>query len=104
TRKAAAAYRDFGDPLAADVLIARHLVSEPRNTEALLLSAERAARVRDWLRVEVLLDNAIELGAGNDPRLLKLRAIAARSQGKESEARQFERLTWDLHPGILPQG
>lgn len=104
TRKAAAAYRDFGDPVAADVLLARHLVSEPRNTEALLVGAERAARNEDWLRVEVLLDNAIGLGAGNDPRLLKLRAIAARSLGKEDDARRFERMTWDLHPGLVPQG
>jgi len=104
TRKAAAAYRDFGDPAAADVLIARHLVSEPRNTEALLLNAERAGRNQDWLRVAVLLDNAIDLGAGNDPRLLKLRAIAARELGDEKAAHRFERMTWDLHPGILPQG
>ena len=103
TRKAAAAYRDFGDPLAADVLLARHLVGEPRNTEALMLNAERAAQREDWLRVEVLLDNAITLGAGTDPRLLKLRAIAARALGKDEEARRFERLTWDLHPGLLPQ-
>ncbi len=103
TRKAAAAYRDFGDPVAADVLIARHLAGEPRNTEALLLNAERAARRQDWLRVAVLLDNAIALGAGNDPRLLKLRGIAARALGNTAEARQFERMTWDLHPGILPQ-
>ncbi|MEL6485634.1 MAG: tetratricopeptide repeat protein [Pseudomonadota bacterium] len=104
TVKAAAAYRDFGDPLAADVLLARHLVSEPRNTEALLLAAERAARLEDWLRVSVLLDNAITLGAGNDPRLLKLRASAARALGRDEEARRFERMTWELHPGILPQG
>ncbi|MEM7688438.1 MAG: tetratricopeptide repeat protein [Pseudomonadota bacterium] len=104
TRKAVAAYRDFGDPLAADVLLARHLVSEPRNTEALLLYAERAARAQDWLRVEVLLDNAIELGAGNDPRLLKLRGIAARAQGKDAEAREFERMTWDLHPVSFHRG
>ncbi|MEO0698384.1 MAG: tetratricopeptide repeat protein [Pseudomonadota bacterium] len=104
TVKAAAAYRDFGDPLAADVLLARHLVSEPRNTEALLLAAERAARLEDWLRVSVLLDNAITLGAGNDPRLLKLRAMAARALGREGEARRFERMTWDLHPRLLPQG
>jgi tetratricopeptide (TPR) repeat protein len=104
TRKAMVAYRDFGDPLAADVLLARHLVSEPRNTEALLLYAEHAARKEDWLRVEVLLDSAIDLGAGNDPRLLKLRAIAARALGKPDEARRFERMTWDLHPGLLPTG
>ncbi|MEE4154139.1 MAG: tetratricopeptide repeat protein [Erythrobacter sp.] len=102
TRKAAAAYRDLGDPLAADVLVARHLRGEPRNTEALLLYAERSARVKDWLRVAVLLDNAIELGAGNDPRLLKLRGIAARALGDEAGAQRFERMTWELHPGIVP--
>ncbi len=102
TRRAAAAYRDFGDHVAADVLIARHLAGEPRNTEALLLNAERAARAQDWLRVAVLLDNAIDLGAGNDPRLLKLRGIAARELGNVEEARRFERMTWDLHPGLLP--
>ncbi len=103
TRKAAAAYRDFGDPVAADALIARHLAGEPRNTEALLLNAEAASRSREWLRVAMLLDHAIELGAGNDPRLLKLRAIAARNLDHNQEARRFERMTWDLHPGILPQ-
>lgn len=103
TRKVAAAYRDFGDPLAADVLLARHLVSEPRNSEALIAYAKRAARMQDWLRVEVLLDNAIKLGAGNDPSLLKLRAMAARAQGKDAQARRFERMSWDLHPGLLPQ-
>ncbi|MEE4288415.1 MAG: hypothetical protein V2J14_03515, partial [Erythrobacter sp.] len=104
TRKAAAAYRGLGDPLAADVLIARHLAGEPRNTEALLLYAERAAAQEDWLRVAVLLDNAIGLGAGNDPRLLKLRSIAARALGDIEGARRFERMTWDLHPAILPSG
>lgn len=104
TRKAAAAYRDFGDTVAADVLLARHLVSEPRNTEALLLYAERAARNEDWLRVAFLLDNAITLGAGNDPRLLKLRGIAARRLGNDADARRFESMAWDLHPGLLPQG
>jgi len=86
------------------VLIARHLVGEPRNTEALLLYAERSARAEDWLRVAVLLDQAIELGAGNDPRLLKLRAIAARALGETEEAAAFERMAWELHPGLVPQG
>jgi len=104
TRKAGAAYRSMGEDVAADVLIARHLAGEPRNTEALLLVAEWAARREDWLRVAVLLDNAITLGAGNDPRLLKLRGIAARALGKDEDARRFERMTWELHPGILPQG
>ncbi len=56
-----------------------------------------------WLRVALFLDNGIGLGAGNDPRLLKLRAIAARSLGDEKGARRFESLAWELHPGILPQ-
>lgn len=101
-RKAAAAYRQLGDDLAADVLVARHLAGEPRNTEALLLQAELSAAREDWLRVAVLLDNAIELGAGNDPRLLKLRAQAARALGAEGEARRFERMAWELHPGLVP--
>ena len=102
TKKIAVSYRNAGDPLAADIALARHLIGEPRNTEALLLNAERAAGRDDWLRVAVLLDNAIELGAGNDPRLLKLRGIAARELGETDQARRFERMTWDLHPGILP--
>ncbi|MEM1195271.1 MAG: tetratricopeptide repeat protein [Pseudomonadota bacterium] len=103
TRKLAAAYRKFGDPQAADALLARHLVSEPRNTEALFLNATRAARFEDWLRVAVLLDNAITLGAGNDPALLNVRAQAARALGEQEEAMRFERLTWELHPGFPPQ-
>lgn len=103
TRKLAGAYRNFGEPEAADALLARHLISEPRNTEALFLNAARAAQSEDWLRVAVLLDNAIALGAGNDPALLKLRAQAARALGEEEEALRFERLTWELHPGFPPQ-
>ena len=54
-------------------------------------------------RVELLLDNAISVGAGNDPRLLKLRGLVARALGKEADAHRFERMTWALHPGLLPQ-
>ncbi len=102
TLKAAEAYRAFGDPIAADVLLARHLVGEPRNTEALWLNAQRAARAEDWLRVAVLLDNAIDLGAGNDPKLLELRGRAARALGEETQAQRFERMAWELHPELVP--
>jgi len=101
TRKAAAAYSDLGDTLAADVLVARHLSGEPHNTEALLVQAERSARLEDWLRVAVLLDNAIALGAGNDPRLLKLRAIAARALGEKAQAERFEQSLWELNPRLF---
>ena len=98
----AVAHRAIGDNLIADALLTDHLAGEPRNTEALLLVAEKSARSGDWLRVKLLLDTAIALGAGNDPRLLKLRGIAARELGEEQDARRFERLTWALHPAILP--
>jgi tetratricopeptide (TPR) repeat protein len=102
TRKMAEAHRASGDNVLADALLADHLAGEPRNTEALLLVAEKSAREGEWLRVKLLLDNAIALGAGNDPRLLKLRGIAARELGEDEDARRFQRLTWELHPAILP--
>ena len=102
TKKIAAAYRLSGDSVAADLVLARHAIGEPRNTEALLVNAQQAAGRQDWLRVAVLLDNAIDLGAGNDPILLELRSIAARELGEIEQAGRFERMTWDLHPGMLP--
>jgi len=89
TRKIVAAYRDYGDNSAADTLLVRHLKGEPHNTEALLMLAERRAREDDWLRVAVLLDHAITLGAGNDPKVIALRADAASALGREEEAQTF---------------
>lgn len=102
TRKAFAAYLDYGDPVAANVLVARHLLGEPRNAEALMLLAAHSAARTDWAEVEELLDNAIVLGAGNDPELLALRARAARESGELAVARRFERLAFGLHPAMIP--
>ncbi len=90
TKRLYVAARSLGDQNAADTLLIRQLVGEPNNTEAVLLLARRSAELADWLRVAVLLDYAIELGAGSDPMLLELRAEAARNLGREEEARRFD--------------
>ncbi|QUL38857.1 lipopolysaccharide assembly protein LapB [Erythrobacter sp. JK5] len=104
TRKIIAAYRAYGDDTAADTLLARHVVGEPNNAEALLMLAERSAQADDWLRVAVLLDHAIALGAGNDPKLIALRADAAAALGREDEARGFDARLRELRPGNFVAG
>ncbi|MEL6529258.1 MAG: tetratricopeptide repeat protein [Pseudomonadota bacterium] len=104
TRKIIAAYRAFGDNSAADTLLVRHLSGEPGNTEALLMLAERSALEEDWLRVMVLLDHAIALGVGNDPKLIGLRADAAAALGRDDEAAQFAKRAQSLQPGAFVGG
>ncbi len=104
TRKIVEAYREYGDNSAADTLLVRHLSGEPHNTEALFMLAERRALEDDWLRVAVLLDHAIALGAGNDPKLIGLRADAASALGREDEARQFSERAAELRPGAFVAG
>ncbi|MEL7445791.1 MAG: hypothetical protein AAGK02_08250, partial [Pseudomonadota bacterium] len=87
-----------GDDRAAETLLIRHLAGEPYNTEAVWLLALRSAAGEDWLRVEVLLDYLIELGVGNDPELLELRARAASEQGKNEDVDRIE----DQLRGIRP--
>jgi len=101
TRKIISAYRDYGDNAAADTVLVRHLTGEPHNTEALLMLAERSALEQDWLRVAVLLDHAIALGAGNDPKLVSLRADAASALGREDEAEQFARRARAIRPNAF---
>ncbi|MEM7664659.1 MAG: tetratricopeptide repeat protein [Pseudomonadota bacterium] len=98
TRKVIAAYREYGDNKAADTLLVRHLKGEPRNAEALLMLAERRALAEDWLRVLVLLDAAIALGAENDPKLLELRANALGELGRSDEAAATERDARAIRP------
>ncbi len=103
TKRIITAYRMGGDNAAADTLLVRHLAGEPANAEAVLMLAERSAEAQDWLRVAVLLDYAIELGAGNDPVLLTLRAAAARGLEKPEEAQAFAAQANALRPsGFAP--
>jgi tetratricopeptide (TPR) repeat protein len=104
TRKIIDAYRAYGDDLAADVLLTRYIAGDPQNISALLLLAKRSADGEDWLRVAVLLDTAIGLGAGNDLQVLALRAQAARGLERGEEAARFEALLTELSPGDFIQG
>ena len=101
TRKLIEAYKDAGDPVAAEVLLTRYIAGDPHNIAALLLLAEISAVREDWLRVEVLLDNALAMGAGNDLEVLALRADAARVQGREDEAARFDAAYRALKPGAF---
>ncbi|MEP3421107.1 MAG: tetratricopeptide repeat protein [Erythrobacter sp.] len=98
TRKIIDAYREYGDELAAEVLLTRYIAGDPQNTDALLLLAESSAEREDWLRVAVLLDTAIGLGAGNDLAVLSLRAQAAEGLEREEEAARFNQLRLELAP------
>ncbi len=98
TKKIIHAYRRSGDNDSADTLLVRHLWAEPRNTEALSMFAARAAADEDWLRVAVLLDNAIELGAGNDPELLALRIMAANRLEEDGLANELRATLAQLRP------
>ncbi|MEM7778771.1 MAG: tetratricopeptide repeat protein [Pseudomonadota bacterium] len=101
TRKLIHALDESGDVISADVLLSRTIAGDPQNTEALLLLAERSAQREDWLRAVVLLDTAIGMGAGNDLDVLELRADAARSLGREDEAKRFDALIRSLRPGAF---
>ncbi len=104
TRKVIAAYRAYGDDVAADTVLARTLAGEPRNTEALLMLAERRASANDWTRVAALLDQAIALGAGNDPKLLALRAKAARQLDNADDTARFGAMAQWVRPSRLLGG
>lgn len=91
TRKMIATTRAMGDDKAADTLLARAVINEPRNTEALLMLAQRRAEFEDWDRVSKLSNLVFALGAGNDPRVLDLQAKASEALGRDEQA-----TTWDL--------
>ncbi len=64
TRKIIASYNAYGDDRAAQALLSRYIAGDPHNTDALFLLAQTSAQQEDWLRVAVLLDNAIGIGCG----------------------------------------
>ena len=86
-------------PDAADALLARALAGDPHNAAALLLLAQRSAQRSDWLRVALLLDTAIGLGAGHDLEVLELRVQAARELGQEAQANRYEAALSEARPG-----
>lgn len=99
TRKIVHALLITDDEDAAHNLLVRHIAAEPRNTEAVVMLARLSARDEDWLRVAVLLDYAIELGAGNDPTLLELRLDASRAMKDTADNGTLAAWLGDLRPG-----
>ncbi|QFT77734.1 lipopolysaccharide assembly protein LapB [Erythrobacter sp. THAF29] len=98
TKKIIYAYRAMRDEDAADALLLRHLKTELRNPEALIMLAQRSAADEDWLRVAVLLDTAISLGVGNDLVLLELRRDAAIALDDVETAERLETSLAQLRP------
>jgi predicted Zn-dependent protease len=101
TRKIIAVTRAFGDDRAADALLTRAVIGEPRNVEALLMLAQRRAQLEDWNRVARLVDGIIALGGGNDPKVFDLRARAAEAQGRGDQAARFDLTAEALRPSPL---
>ncbi|MFL0356777.1 tetratricopeptide repeat protein [Erythrobacter sp. GH1-10] len=99
SRKMIHAFRQSGDTAAADALLLRQLRAEPRNAEALIMLAQRSAEDDDWLRVAVLLDHVIEIGAGNDLEVLELRLRSARALDDEASIARFASALAKLGPG-----
>ncbi|MFM7378843.1 MAG: tetratricopeptide repeat protein [Erythrobacter sp.] len=101
TRKAVWTFARYGNPAAAEMLLARQVAGETENASALAALAEREAARGDWRRTALLLDHALALGAGHDPALLALRERAAREAGDEGAAERFTALLAELRPRSL---
>jgi tetratricopeptide (TPR) repeat protein len=99
TRKIIYTTRALGDDKAADALLARAVIGEPRNTEALLMLAQRSAESEDWARVAKLTKLVFALGAGNDPKVLDLQARAAEALGNAEEAANWDLTAEAVRPG-----
>lgn len=99
TRKIIFTTRALGDDRAADALLSRTVVGEPRNTEALLMFAQRRAEAEDWERVATLTGLVFALGGGNDTRVLDLQARAAEATGRPEDAARWDLTAEALRPG-----
>ena len=99
TRKMILATRAAGNDKAADALLIRAVQGEPRNTEALLMLAQRRAQAQDWERVAKLANLVFVLGAGNDPRVLDLQAKAAEALDKPEQAAKWDLTAEAVRPG-----
>lgn len=103
TRKIIFTTRALGDDKAADALLARAVTGEPRNTEALLMLAQRSAELEQWDRVAKLANLVFALGAGNDPKVLDLQARAAEALGRKDQAANWDLTAEAVRPGRFVQ-
>ncbi len=101
TRKAVWTFARHGNGAAADLLLTRQVTGEPQTASALFELASRQAARGDWPRTALLLDHALQLGAGHDPALLDLRISAARAAGETAQAERFAALLAEIRPRSL---
>jgi Tfp pilus assembly protein PilF len=101
TRRAVWTFARHGNPMAAEMLLARQVAGETQNASALVALAEREAARGDWRRTVLLLDHALGLGAGHDPALLALRLRAARGAGDAPAVERFAALLAEVRPRSL---
>ena len=100
-RKAVFALTRSGNREASEMLLANAAAGESETADALLALARRQAEREDWVRVSMLLDHAITLGAGYDPDLLGLRLRAALALGKVDDAARYAALLAEVRPRKL---
>ena len=101
SRKAVLAYRQAGDDLAADTLLARHVAGEPDAITGVVMLAERQAGSGQAERAALLLDHAIALGGGHDPALLTLRIKVAQMLEDEDDVRRFAGMLAQVRPPAM---
>lgn len=101
TRKAAWTFARYGNPAAAEMLLARQVAGETENASALVALAEREAARGDWRRTALLLDHALGLEAGHDPALIDLRLRAARALDDGGAVERFAALLDEVRPRSL---
>ncbi|MEL7189703.1 MAG: tetratricopeptide repeat protein [Pseudomonadota bacterium] len=101
TRKLFAASQMGGQGQAADALVSRYALSDPRNADAIISVMDQAKSDGQWERVAPLADYAIALGAGQDAKVLQARVEAAEGLGNTNKASQFRTLLDAVHPPKL---
>jgi Tfp pilus assembly protein PilF len=103
TRRIVSASRRAQDSDAANLLLARHVASEPNGMTAVIELAEARAAQGDWARAAALLDHVVAIGGGHDPAVLRLRTKAARALKRPDDEWHYAALLALLHPQPLVQ-
>lgn len=101
TSKLVEALRQAGEEQAANALLSRYTLSDPRNADAILSLVKIAQENEDWDRVSALTQYAIDLGTGQDPSVLQSSLAAANALGKTAQAKQLESLLYAVRPTKL---
>ncbi|KWV92821.1 hypothetical protein AUC45_01325 [Erythrobacter sp. YT30] len=101
TQKLIVASRQTGEDNAANALLTRYALGDPRNADAIIALIEIARISEDWERVVELTDYAALLGSGQDPIVLNARLEAAQALGNDADAQRYESLLDAVRPPKL---